>query len=228
MPSNRKTLADTRDRFDDHTCICTAGQMISTNATRASSAALTNACRLTANSTLPILHGRWVTFGIPISIRSLVMIATVRFGTLVGLLVFCVACDAQRPTAPSATLDAPTAPTPPAPPSGPSLSGPSITYHFIAPLDYPVRSFTPTSRYVLYNNGAFSLRYEALGEVAYTGRYRQEDGRFIFDFGADGVGSQLGGPDAIATLNGDLLEVRYSFEMRVGADFENAVYQRNE
>lgn len=156
------------------------------------------------------------------------MIAAVRFRTLVALLVFCVACDAQRPTAPSATLDAPTAPTPPAPPSGPSLSGPSITYHFIAPLDYPVRSFTPTSRYVLYNNGAFSLRYEALGEVAYTGRYRQEDGRFIFDFGADGVGSQLGGPDAIATLNGDLLEVRYSFEMRVGADFENAVYQRNE
>jgi len=106
------------------------------------------------------------------------------------------------------------------------LSGPSTTYQFVAPLDYPVRSFTPTSKYVLYNNGAFSLRYEALGEGAYIGSYRQEDGRFIFDFG--GGGSQLGGPDAIGTLNGDLLEVRYSFDMRVGADFENAVYQRTE
>jgi hypothetical protein len=81
---------------------------------------------------------------------------------------------------------------------------------------------------VLYNNGAFSLRYEAFGEGAYTGSYRLEDGRIIFDFGADGSGSALDGPDAIATINGDLLEVRYSFEMRVGADFENAVYQRTE
>jgi hypothetical protein len=158
------------------------------------------------------------------------MIATVRFGALVGLLVFCVACDAQQPTAPSPPRSSapPTAPTPPAPPSGPPLSGPSTTYHFSAPLDYPVRSYTLTSKYVLYSNGAFSLRYEALGEVAYTGGYRQENGRILFDFGADEVGSQLGGPDAIATLNGDLLEVRYSFEMRVGADFENAVYQRTE
>jgi len=43
-----------------------------------------------------------------------------------------------------------------------------------------------------------------------------------------GVGSALGGPDALGTLNGDSLEVRYSFEMRVGADFEDAVYQRTE
>jgi hypothetical protein len=151
------------------------------------------------------------------------MIAIVRCGTLVGLLVFCVACGTQRsPSVP------PTAPTPPAPPSGPPLSGPSTTYHFSAPLDRPVRGFTPTSKYMLYNNGAFSLRYEAFGGEGNTGSYRQEDGRILFDFGADEIGSQLGGPDAIATLNGDLLEVRYSFEMRVGADFENAVYQRTE
>src|SRR5262245_4020971 len=151
------------------------------------------------------------------------MIAIVRCGTLVGLLVFCVACGGPRsPSAP------PTAPTTPAPPSGPPLSGPSTTYHFSAPLDRPVRSYTPMSKYVLYNNGAFSLRYEALGEGAYTGSYRQEDGRILFDFAADGVGSKLGGPDAIGTLIGDLLEVRYSFEMRVGADFEDAVYQRTE
>jgi len=81
---------------------------------------------------------------------------------------------------------------------------------------------------VLYNNGAFSFRYEAFAGVAYTGSYRQEDGRILFDFGADGRGSVLGGPDATGTLNGDLLEIRYSFESRVGADFEDAVYQRTE
>jgi hypothetical protein len=110
------------------------------------------------------------------------------------------------------------------------LSGPSTTYHFSAPLDRPlvVDSYTPTSKYVLYNNGAFSLRYDDALGVAYTGSYRQEDGHILFDFGADGRGSVLGGPDATGTLNGDLLEVRYSFEMRVGADFEDAVYQRTE
>jgi hypothetical protein len=109
------------------------------------------------------------------------------------------------------------------------LSGPSTTYHFVAALDYPLTqgSHTPTSTYVLYNNGAFSLRYESLGEWAYTGSYGREDERIIFDFGGGGHRPD-DQPDAIATLNGDLLEVRYSFEMRVGADFENAVYRRNE
>ena len=157
------------------------------------------------------------------------MIATVRFGTLVGLLVFCVACDTQPgpstvPTPPAL----PTAPTPPQPPSGPPLSGPSTPYYFSAPIDRAVSSYTQRSTFVLYNNGAFSFQYEAFAGVAYTGSYRQEDGSILFDFSADGRGSVLGGPDARGTLNGDLLEVRYSFEMRVGADFEDAVYQRTE
>jgi hypothetical protein len=105
------------------------------------------------------------------------------------------------------------------------LSGPSTTYHFSAPLDRPV-IYAQATKYVLYDNGAFSIVYEGPGEVAYTGSYRQEDGRILFDFVADGKGSVLGGPDALGTLNGDLLEVRYSFEMRVGADFEDAIYQR--
>ena len=156
------------------------------------------------------------------------MTATLRWRALVGLVVFSVACDAQRPTAPSPPPSSavPTSPTAPAPSPGPPLSGPSTTYHFSAPLDSPVRSYTPTSKFVLYDNGAFSLRYEAFAGDGYSGSYQQQDGSVIFDFGADGIGSVLGGPDAIATLNGDLLEVQYSFEMRVGADFENAVYQR--
>jgi hypothetical protein len=81
---------------------------------------------------------------------------------------------------------------------------------------------------VLYNNGAFSLRYEGPDAVAISGSYRQEDGRIVFDFGADGRGPAPGEPEALGTLNGDLLEVRYNFWMRVGADFEDAVYQHTE
>jgi hypothetical protein len=88
-------------------------------------------------------------------------------------------------------------------------------------------TFTSTSSYVLYDNGAFSLRYESLDEGTYTGSYRQEDGRIIFDFLADGQGSQGGQPEAIATLDGDLLNVRYS-DMMQHSDFDNAVYRRTE
>ena len=153
------------------------------------------------------------------------MAALVRCGTLIGLLVCCGACDA-RPTAPSslfrpAATTRPTEPPPPAAPRPPAppLSGPSITYEFSAPLDYPVREFTRASTFVLYENGAFSF----LG--SYTGSYQQEDGRIIFDFGADGSQSQTGEPDANGTLEGDLLTVRYSLLMQ-HSDFENAVYRR--
>jgi hypothetical protein len=93
--------------------------------------------------------------------------------------------------------------------------------------DVPGCSFS-TSKYVLYANGAFALRSEAPGAVASTGSYRQEDGRIVFDFGADGRGPAPGEPDALGSLNGDFLEVRYNFWLRVGADFEDAVYQRTE
>lgn len=159
------------------------------------------------------------------------MTALVRCGTLVGLLVFCVACELGSlppssltppiiPTSPS-----PTPPPPPAPP-GPPLSGPSTTYRFIAPLDHPVRDFTMTSEYVLYDNGAFSLGFDGSAALA-TGSYRLEDGSIVLDFGADGQGSQGGQPEAIATLEGDLLKVRYSDVMHE-SDFEDAVYRRTE
>jgi hypothetical protein len=157
------------------------------------------------------------------------MIATVRCGTLVGLLVLSVACDAQRPRAPSPPPSStpPTAPTPPAPPSGPPLTGPSTTYRFSAPLDRPVRDYTLMSSYVLYENGAFALRYSE--SVAYmdTGSYRQEAGRIIFDFVGDSQPSPDGQPEAIGTLDGDLLAVRYNFLMQI-ADLENAIYRRSE
>jgi len=156
------------------------------------------------------------------------MTAFVRCGTLIGLLVLCAACDAPRTTAPTSIFPPRSStPSPPPMPPEPPLSGPSTTYHFSAPLDYQVRGFTSTSSYVLYDNGAFSLRYESFDEGTYTGSYRQEDGRIIFDFGADGEGSQGGQPEAIGTLDGNLLNVRYS-DMMQHSDFENAVYRRSE
>ncbi len=161
------------------------------------------------------------------------MTAMVRGGTLVGLLVFSVACDAQRPTAPSvfltrsSTVPPPiTPPTPPARPTVPPLTGPSTSYDFSGPLEHPVSDFTKTSRYVLYNSGAFSLRYEGPVAGELVGSYRQEAERIIFDFGADGISFDRQ-PEAIGTLNGDVLEVRYSDTLKQ-SDFENAAYRRSQ
>ena len=88
--------------------------------------------------------------------------------------------------------------------------------------------FTLTSSYVLYDNSAFALRYEGLAEGTFTGSYRQEDGRIIFDFGADGQGCRQGGqPEAVGTPKSDLLEVRYC-EIMQHSDFEDAVHRRSQ
>ena len=74
---------------------------------------------------------------------------------------------------------------------------------------------------MLYENGAFSLQYPSFSDPGYLGTYRQENDRITLDFNADGSW------DASGTLNGDLLEVRYS-EMMQHSDFENAVYRRSQ
>ncbi len=150
--------------------------------------------------------------------------AVVRCGTLLAFLVFSVACgNADGPTAPSSTPSTPTPPpTPPPPPAGqPPLSGPATTFLFFSgPLAIPVSPETTNSRYVLYDNGAFSFKYLSFaGE--YTGSYRQEDGRIFFDFEANSSW------DASSTLNDNLLEIRYSDRMQ-HSDFENAVYRRSQ
>ena len=145
--------------------------------------------------------------------------AVVRRVTLVALLLCAAGCsDNDRPTAPSA-LPAPPSTIQPPPTAGvPPLSGPSVSYDFSGELSYPTRSYTNTSKYVLYENGAFSLRYAApIGE--YVGTYRQDAGRIVFSFSADGRWGATG------TLNGDWLEVRYNTIME-HSDFENAVYRR--
>ena len=83
-------------------------------------------------------------------------------------------------------------------------------------MSYAVRDYTLTSSYVL-NRGTFSLRYGSLG-IEYAGTYRQEGNRIDFIFGSDGRW------DAVGTIDGDALEVRYNIIMEM-SDFENAVYR---
>jgi hypothetical protein len=77
--------------------------------------------------------------------------------------------------------------------------------------------YRPTSRYVLYDNGAFALQY--LG-FEYPGSYEQDVGIIRLVFSSDGRS------DAIGTLNGELLEVRDRENMHP-ADFEDATYKRS-
>ncbi len=143
------------------------------------------------------------------------MSAAVRCGTLLGFLVFSVACsNGVRPTAPSPL------PTQPPPTAGvPPLMGPADIFLFGAKLTYPIRDYTTASKYVLYENGAFLLQYASLGGE-YVGTYRQDNGLISFRFTADGRWFATG------TLNGDSLEVRYNEIMEL-SDFESAVYRRS-
>ena len=159
------------------------------------------------------------------------MTAGVRCGTLLAFLALSVACTDQITAPSSSAPEPPVTPTPtppgqPPPPGGqPPLTGPSVTYLFSGPLSYPVSGFTPRSKYVLYDNGAFALHYEGI-EFVYVGAYRpDEDGRIYLDFGADGAASAYS--DAWGTLNDGLLEVRYNLLMQ-HSDFEDAAYKRSQ
>jgi hypothetical protein len=149
------------------------------------------------------------------------MTAVVRCGTLLAFLLFSVACgNADRPTAPSSLSTQPPSMPQPPPAGQPPLTGPATTYLFSGPLSYQVRDYTTGSKYVLYDNGAFSLQYASLA-ASYPGTYRQENGRISFDFNADGSW------DGSGALNADLLEVRYTETME-HSDFENALYRRSQ
>jgi hypothetical protein len=145
-----------------------------------------------------------------------------RFGTLLTWLVLCIACNsADRLTAPS-SLPTPQSSTVQASPAAavPPLIGPASTYLFAERLSYPIRDYTIASKYVLYDDGAFSLQYQSIA-APYVGTYRQDNGSIALRFASDSRWS------ATATINGDSLEVRYNTDMEL-SDFENAVYQRSQ
>ena len=148
------------------------------------------------------------------------MTATLRCGAFVGVVALSTACShADRHPAPS-PLPTPSAIGPPPPVFEPRvfppLIGPSNTYVFSGDLERRASYSTVNSQYVLYENGAVSLQYLALG-THMEGSYLLQDGRISFSFSS--------GVDASGTLNGEVLEIRYSDRMHQ-IDFEDAVYKR--
>jgi hypothetical protein len=152
------------------------------------------------------------------------MISVVRRVALVGFFAACVACGDQT----GLTVASPT--TAPSPPPVtvtplPPLSGATTTYSFSEPLEnfgsYRAHGFTEGSSFVLYETGGFYLQYEAFAH-RYRGRYEQEDGRINFYFS-----ERSSTADAIGTLKGQLLAIRFS-EIMQHSDFENALYKHAE
>jgi hypothetical protein len=149
------------------------------------------------------------------------MSTAIRCGVLLGFVLL-IACDnAQRPTAPSivtAVPPAPVQPVAPAPPGFPPVSRLARVFVFSSASSYPVRDYTNASRFVLEQDSTFSLQYASLGG-RYDGTFSEANGRIEFSF--------PGGGNATGTLNGELLDVRYSIWME-HSDFENAIYQRTQ
>jgi hypothetical protein len=150
------------------------------------------------------------------------MNTTLRRSAIVVLFVLGTACGSSGPTSPTGTGQAPAVPLPTPPPATafPPLSGPSRTFVFDRELSYRVSEYTKTSRFVLYDNGAFVLQYPSLGEGGYRGGYTDANGVMTFEW----EGWSLAGPwSASGSLRGDALTVQYNQVMQF-TDFEDAVY----
>lgn len=150
------------------------------------------------------------------------MNTTVGRGAVVALLMLVAACGSSGPTSPTGTIP-PSAVSPPTPPPAtvfPPLSGPSRTFIFDRELLYPVRDYTRHSRLVLYDNGAFVLRFPSVGEGGYRGGYKDANGVIVFEWDAWNIAGPWG---ATGALKGNSLTVQYN-EIMQGTDFEDAVY----
>ena len=151
------------------------------------------------------------------------MMTTAWRGALLVLLMLSAACGSSGPTSPTPTgTSQPIALPSPAPQRGisaPPLSGPSRTFVFDRELSYRVSDYTKESRFVLYDNGAFMLRFVGQGGE-YRGEYSEADGVITFEW----EGWSVAGPwGATGAVKGDRLTVQYNLIMQM-TDFEDAVY----
>lgn len=140
-----------------------------------------------------------------------------RAAVIVSLLLL-AACSSPGPTSPTGTSRPPVVsqPSPPRASIFPPLSGPSRTFDFERQLSPLATDYTKKSRFVLYDNGAFELKYMSLG-VGYRGGYRETNGIIAFEWEGGGEWSATG------TLQSDSLIVQYNLMMQL-SDFESAVY----
>jgi hypothetical protein len=135
-----------------------------------------------------------------------------------------IACGSFEPATPTAVTNPPvTQPPTTQPPSRfPPATGPAQTFVFDREAWYRVNAYTKSSRYVLYDNGAFALQYPSLGTAEYRGGYTVADSVLKFEW----EGWSTAGPwEATGTMRGDTLTVRYNLIMTL-IDFDDAVYLR--
>jgi hypothetical protein len=151
--------------------------------------------------------------------------SSVRGTAIAGLLLLAAGCQSTGPVAPapSTRSESPTptpAPTPPPTPVFPPLSGPSRTFVFDRGLTYQnVENYTRTSRFVLYDDGAFALQY-GTPALEYRGGYTEANGVITFEW----EGWNVGGPwGASGTVTANTLTVQFNLIMQL-TDFEDAVY----
>lgn len=138
---------------------------------------------------------------------------SVRRGTVAVLAFLAAACGGSEPTSP------PVQPPPEPPVEIPERIAGARTFVFDGELGYPVRDYTTRSRFVLYDSGAFELRYRA--DLVYRGTYKEASG----DIGFAWEGwSTAGAWGATGTIVGDVLTVRYNLTMAM-SDFEDARYK---
>ena len=140
------------------------------------------------------------------------MYTAISRGTLVGLVLFSIACGRSTPAAPTASSQGPAR-------HFPALSGLSRTFTFDHELTYRLSDYTKQSRFVLYDNGAFALQYVSLG-IEYRGGYTESNGLITFQW----EGWSTAGPwGATGTLKDGSLTVQYNLIMQL-SDFEDAGY----
>jgi hypothetical protein len=101
------------------------------------------------------------------------------------------------------------------------LSGPSRTFVFDHALTPYVDDYTPTSQFVLYDDGGFVMQYLSIG-ADYRGGYTEANGAVSFAWEGWSVAGSWG---ATGTLQGDSLTVHYNSIMQL-TDFADAVYVR--
>ena len=139
---------------------------------------------------------------------------------MLALLIVATACtDSTPPTMPT-TPTVPTGVPPPAPgptPAPTPFPGPGI-YEFRASPGVLVSPYTAASRYVIRGDGTFVLQFPTLPNFEVQGKYREADGRIIFDF--DWNAQQAG---ATGVFSESEMTVTYNGYMSM-SDFENGVY----
>lgn len=147
-------------------------------------------------------------------------IARVTVLALIGLSAACL--DIATPTQVPQVIQSPVRPpaaAPPAPSNLPPLTGPSREFVFTSQPAFRVSAHTRSSRFVLFENGAFVMEYVELG-LQYRGRWTQTNDVIVFEW----EGWSAAGPwGATARVVGPSLMVTYNLIMQM-TDFEDGVY----